>query len=343
MRLSKDWFAAVFGAGLLAGCSHDAASLAPRVEEDLGRWLPHISEQSCQDCVLGSCRDFGQSCLEDRDCKHAVASCVPPNPGCHQSSIPARNFNVCVASNCAQQCDLARFSLSCVGQYSWTIPLRGTVAFALQLNDFGGTSFQGQAEVSPCSGATPTCDADQAVYADTSAPVAVSYDWNMAAARIYFRVTAPDLVPMYFYEDAQLTPDYLVNVPAVVDANYYILLNILGTEAGPARGSLSVAAFDCVGTRFPGVELRVRHASSGDVDASAIAWTFDESNTPRVLDGPPITRALGQAGYVNLEPGVYDIEGYIGEQRVASIPSVTVEGGALTHVNLFPLAAREVE
>jgi hypothetical protein len=330
-------------AAVLVGCSHDSGSLAPRVEDDLGAWMPHISEPSCQACVLGNCRDLGQACLEDPECKLHVASCVPPNPGCHQSSIPARNFNVCVASMCAKQCELSRFSLSCVGDYSWTIPLRGQVAFDLQLNEFADFTFGGQAEVTPCSGLTPTCDAKQTVLADTSAPVPVSYLWTMTAPRIYFHVTGPGIVPLYFYEDAQLTPDYLVNIPLIADAHFALMLFGLGAEADAAHGSLSVATFDCVGTRFPGVELRVRSASSGELDAAAIAWTFDEGNFPGVLDGAPITRAQGQAGYVNLPPGVYDIDGYVGDQRVASIPSVVVEGGALTHVNLFPLAAREVE
>jgi hypothetical protein len=328
---------------ILAGCSHDAASLAPRVEDDLGAWLPHISEPSCQACVLGNCRDLGQTCLEDPECKLNVASCVPPNPSCHQSSIPARNFNVCVASMCEGPCDLARFSLACVGDYAWTIPLNGEVAFELKLIDVGDAKFKGQAEVTPCSGVTPTCDGDQAVQADTSAPAPVSYTWSVAAARIYFHVTGPGIVPLYFYEDARLTPDYLVNIPVLLDTNYAFLLTLLGAPYDVEHGSLSVATFDCVGTRLAGVELRVRSGATGELDPAAIAWSFNERVVPGVVEGAPITRAQGQAGYVNLPPGVYDIEGYVGEMRVASIPSVVVEGGALTHVNLFPLTALEAE
>jgi hypothetical protein len=330
-------------AAILAGCAHDAGSLAPRVEDDLGAWLPHISEASCQACVLANCRDLGQACLEDPECKLNVASCVPPNPSCHQSSIPARNFNVCVASMCADACELSRFSLSCVGDYSWTIPLNGEVAFDLQLIPFGRRVFDGQAEVTVCSGVTPACDADQVVRADTNGPIAVSYAWSTTAARVYFHVTAPGIVPLYFYEDARLTPDYLVNIPIVMDTDYALMLFSLGAQHDVDHGSLSVATFDCVGTRLPGVELRVRSASAGELDPAVIAWTFDDVATPRVLDGAPSTRAQAQAGYVNLPPGVYDIDGYIGERRVASVPSVVVQGGALTHVNMFPLAAREAE
>lgn len=339
--MSTRMLALVTALTCVLACSHDLEALAPSVEQDLARWLPQASAE-CKSCLNTRCLTVAEQCLDERDCQSSVQSCYPPNPGCAQRTPLVRDFSVCLAHSCADECRLPEQALDCLGKYSWPQRDPRVIPFDLRLNKFGDLPFEGSARVATCFGSTPTCDDARAFTLRVNEIVPASYTNDFSSDRPSFHVTGEGLRPLLFYEDGTIMEGYVVNIPALTQVTYAFLVSLLRVEAVPQQGTINVAMFDCVGRPMDGVDFRIRRDGvtlSGA--AMGTAYYFDEVG-PQLTSQAARTGSNGQGGFANLTPGLYGVSAHLGDRLLANIDSVTVLPDTVTHINLMPLSLDEV-
>jgi hypothetical protein len=105
------------------------------------------------------------------------------------------------------------------------------------------------------------------------------------------------------------------------------LINLIGAVPQAGRGIALTVIRDCVGTGGPGATI----VYTGETQGSTPFYSFNgiASSSARALD------ATGQAGIVNLRPGVVGVEVRSGDKLV-STTSVLVRAESVTQVTLLP-------
>lgn len=325
---------------LLAACRHDAGELAPNANEDVATWLG-LEEGPCVDCLASSCEQRADMCLNDPPCRSTMQQCTPPNPGCGQRTLVTRNFASCVSDICYDACGLAAKKQACIGDYEWVAPaMSGPVEFELRLRPYQGPPWQGLARIVPCSGPTPMCDEELAAMVQTDGTVLARYNFSVTRARPYFRVTGEGLRTMLFYEDGYVYPGTQLNIPALSNDVYRFLATLLGTTLEDGKGTLDLTVYDCNGDPLAGAQLQLRR--NGEPLTAGVPYYFDDA-IPKPTAVYPQTSNLGQGGFVNLEPGLYDLTATLQGAPIGRIESVIVERDQVTHVNLMPLSRDEAQ
>jgi hypothetical protein len=153
------------------------------------------------------------------------------------------------------------------------------------------------------------------------------------------RLTAPNYAPMdYVFNGPMVGPPeggYVVQgltiplLKATTRDTIYHDLGISG-EVDTTRGVLAVRTLNCLRdpkapVRAPGVKLQSVPVAPGP---PAVAWTLSNSNlaTPNRLE----TDARGVAGFVNVLPVVYDVEGLSPIGKSYGRTSIAVRPGVIT-------------
>ncbi|MEY4544845.1 MAG: hypothetical protein RL685_1040 [Pseudomonadota bacterium] len=117
--------------------------------------------------------------------------------------------------------------------------------------------------------------------------------------------------------------------PAFVGApgDTSFLVNLLGATPQPERGTVLMSARDCQGSGGPGAKFDFE----GDMGGSQVFYAFNglASTTATSLD------ETGQAGIVNVKPGVVGLDLHARDKSVSSM-SVYVRSDTVTWATLLP-------
>lgn len=313
--------------------------------------------EACEDCMSERCWGATKGCGDDAGCAGEVscdASCRAPSclatcwnpPGggsgacvddgtTYPYNEASDDYWDCLWDECEEACGMGS-TWACVGDYDWPAPdVQGvdSVAITYHAVDFinPGKGVEG-ATVSACERAdvdcaapvaTATTDADG--YACMDLPVSAE-----AAFTGFFRFSHEDYVTI---DDQYGRPIYYgmsVYMAAISTAANDMFFTSEGVDLDPARGLVTVEAFDCTWNSAPGVVLEL---STADAECAPFYVTNHGSFSFDLTQ----TTGYGTGAFVNAPAGAAHIIARLAEGGEAvGCHDVHVHPGVRTHLRLSP-------
>ena len=307
----------------------------------VGSYTEPDAAQSCQDCISAHDCNVSEACTTSLSCElvaHCAYSCVTPD--CQNACVAMDDAGAFTAlaygvgSTCLSPCRVGQY-WPCVGNVTWPFATTKSIDVTLTVTDSTtGNPVPGVA-IKACTRGDPTCASfldSRTTVANGQATLTISRSVYPLGFEGYFDLTssANSIVHYLYFLGYPLTvPHAQISVLTISPTAFAGLQKQAGITVQPSRGTVAVAANDCLLLAAQGVTF-----TANGIDPQTTLVYF-QGGIPNAA--ATSTDTSGLAFYLNAPAQPITIQATpqpIG--RVSSTVSVFAVPGAISFVQALP-------